>query len=339
MALWGWAMWLSASAIPDADPQPPRSTSRQNLADIKAILAQPDNQLDLIRVKLKIDQMIDPSVDIEKTVKQIDGMATKVKQMLPPNATAQTKMLALRQFLYLPGQWNNNNPFHYDFDDKLGQSLQGALLSHYLATQKGQCVSMPLLYIALAERLGMDVALAEAPNHLFVMLKDESGAWLNLETTADGAPTSLASYQRQTPMTQTALSQGAYMRPLRKREAVAALAELLVRAYMDDGQPEDAISLANLALPYHPTDIALYLYASKAFQAMVQRDFVSAYPTSADIPFNQKARFDGLAGRAFALQQKAIALGYQPPGSAVQGAYMEKVNQAKTNFVKKDHNQ
>ena len=79
------------------------------------------------------------------------------------------------------------------------------------------------------------------------------------------------------------------MRPLTKREAVAAMAELLVGTYMADGQPEEAISLANLALPYYPTDIALYLYASKAFQTMVQRDFVTVYPTSDDIPVNQKA--------------------------------------------------
>ena len=339
MALLGCAVWFSANAAPDTVPPPPRSNPRQNLADIKAILAQPDNQLDLIRAKLKIDQMIDPTIDIEKTITQINSMATKIKQMLPPKATVQTKMLTLRQFLYLPGPWNNNNPFHYDFDDKQGTSVQGAMLAHYLATRKGQCVSMPLLYIALAERLDMAVALATAPNHMFVMLKDESGAWLNLETTADGAPTSLATYQRQTPMTQTALSQGAYMRPLTKREAVAAMAELLVHTYIGGGQPEEAISLAHLALQYYPTDIALYLYAGKAFHTMVQRDFVAVYPTSDDIPVNQKARFNGLAGRAMALQQKAIALGYQPAAAAGQGAYVDKVNQAKANFVKKDRNQ
>ncbi|MHA6897314.1 transglutaminase family protein [Ralstonia pseudosolanacearum] len=179
-----------------------------NIRRIQAILETSDEKIDLVRAKLAIDKMIDPSIDIEATVAKIDAIAAQNGQALPANASAWDKMQALRQFFYRAGPWNDNRPWHYDFDHPRGDNMADMLLPNYLETRKGQCVSMPLLFMFVAQKLGMEVALALAPNHTFVMLKNDNGAWLNLETTADGAPTRLETYQRQIPMSKRALDNG-----------------------------------------------------------------------------------------------------------------------------------
>ncbi|MCD9227962.1 hypothetical protein LPV64_03725, partial [Ralstonia pseudosolanacearum] len=303
-----------------------------NLHAIRAILETPEGKIDLVRAKLAIDKMVDPSVDIEATVAKIDAIAAQNKRALPANASAWTKMLTLRQFFYFAGPWNDNHPWHYNFDHPRGDDMADMLLSNYLETRKGQCISMPLLFMFVAQRLGMEVALALAPNHTFVMLKNDGGAWLNLETTADGAPTRLETYQRQRPMSKRALDNGSYMRPLSKRETVASMSNELIQFYLDEEKLEQAAALAELTLPYAPSDISIWIYKSNAYKRIIRRDFMSHYRTSKDIPADQFPRFNELAGRSVAAEQRAFELGFLPPSEGEDSDYMNTVNKAKATF-------
>ena len=48
-------------------------------------------------------------------------------------------------------------------------------MSHYLATRKGNCVSMPVLFVILGQKLGLPITLAIAPNHVFAKYKRDNG--------------------------------------------------------------------------------------------------------------------------------------------------------------------
>ena len=56
-----------------------------------------------------------------------------------------------------------NRPFTYDLKDPLGQQVRSKMLSTYVRTRKGNCVSMPVLFLIVADRLGLKVRLAAAP--------------------------------------------------------------------------------------------------------------------------------------------------------------------------------
>ncbi|WP_179301184.1 MULTISPECIES: hypothetical protein [unclassified Mesorhizobium] len=64
-------------------------------------------------------------------------------------STSMEKMKALRTFLYEGGWWNNSRPFEYDLSDSYGQKPGSQSLVNYLATRKGNCVSMPALFVTL----------------------------------------------------------------------------------------------------------------------------------------------------------------------------------------------
>ncbi len=319
---------MSSAQAREAAP----TADEANLHVIRAILETPNEKIDLVRAKLAIDKMIDPSIDIEATVAKIDAIVAQNKQALPANPSAWDKMQALRQFFYRAGPWNDNRPWHYDFDHPRGDNMADMLLPNYLETRKGQCVSMPLLFMFVAQKLGMEVALALAPNHTFVMLKNDNGAWLNLETTADGAPTRLETYQRQIPMSKRALDNGSYMRPLSKRETVASMSNELIQFYLNEGRLEQAAALAELTLPYAPSDISIWIYKSNAYKQIIRRDFMSHYRTSKDIPADQFPRFNELAGRSVSAEQRAFELGFLPPSEGEDSVYAKTVNKAKATF-------
>lgn len=195
---------------------------------VRGLLDAPASQ-DFARAKLAIDKFVDPSVDVEAALAEIDGMVAIVEKMLatlPPGAasTSAEKFRAIQAFLYQGGHWNDEKPFQYDRSDPYGQNIALALLPNYLASRNGNCVSMPMLVLILGERLGLDVTLSTAPLHVFVKFTDDaSGQTWNFEATSGGFARD--SHMRQEmPMSDQAIANGVYMKALSRREALAVMA-------------------------------------------------------------------------------------------------------------------
>ncbi|MEI9806640.1 MAG: hypothetical protein WDO16_01465 [Bacteroidota bacterium] len=75
-------------------------------------------------------------------------------------------------------------PFGYDFEDFQGQKNYDKMFTtKMMVTGKGQCHSMPLMYLMIAEQLGAKAWLSLAPQHSFVRFSDKNGSLLNFETT------------------------------------------------------------------------------------------------------------------------------------------------------------
>jgi hypothetical protein len=75
-------------------------------------------------------------------------------------------------------------PKTYDFEDFLGrQDLRKMFVSKLIKTGSGNCHSLPLLFLILAEEIGAEAYLAFGPNHSYIKFKDKIGNWQNIELT------------------------------------------------------------------------------------------------------------------------------------------------------------
>jgi hypothetical protein len=144
------ALLLScAAAFAQNAPLPKPVAFTAHFQSIKAELEKPDEVLDLGEFILSLQRMIDPSIDVPGSLKRLDGMAGELKAMFPVMANSRVKVEVLKKYLYVAGPWNDNRPFQYDLDDPLGQNIRNKLLSSYLDSHKGNCVSMPSLFVVL----------------------------------------------------------------------------------------------------------------------------------------------------------------------------------------------
>ena len=189
-----------------------RAIKDNNYLAIQRLLEQSDDKIDIARTKLEVDRMIDPSVDVEAILAQLDKMAKGVQAQLPPGASDRTKLEILRELVYKPNSWNNHRPFEYDLQDPLGKIPRNRLLTTYLTTKKGNCISMPLLFMILGQKIGLDMTTARAPNHVFVKWRDKDGQYYNLETTSGAGFTRDTWMQQQTQATPEGIKSGIYMR-------------------------------------------------------------------------------------------------------------------------------
>jgi Transglutaminase-like superfamily len=310
--------------------QPVPRSAEADLATVRQLLQSPEADIDLARAKLMIDHMIDPSIDVDQVRAQLDAMASGLRSFLPAGASRRLTMDALRHHMYKASPWNGNRPFTYDLDDPFGANVRNKLLTTYLATRKGNCVSMPLLFVILGQKLGVDVTAAEAPNHVFVKYRDDEGKFINLETTSGAGFTRDEWMRQQFPMTDEAIASGIYMRPLTRKETVTIMVGTLLEFYDRQGMQDQRIALAKVAVEHSPKDVSLILHERQAYLAKWKQDFTSKYPTPNDIPMEKRPLFMEYEGRMNALYQQAYALGWRPRDQASEDSYRQRVNRAKS---------
>ncbi|WP_234709889.1 hypothetical protein [Xanthomonas citri] len=103
----GLCLALVAASAWASTPAPQETT-------LRLLLQQPEGSIDLARAKITIDRMIDPSIDTEATLREVDQWAAKARARFPAGASNKVKMDLLISTLYEPGPWNDHRPFGYD---------------------------------------------------------------------------------------------------------------------------------------------------------------------------------------------------------------------------------
>ncbi|WP_143569825.1 hypothetical protein [Tenacibaculum agarivorans] len=146
-----------------------------------------------------------------------------------------TKNLILFQFfadtLEIKSKGLKHLPLKYDFDDYIGKKDWGKMfVSKLLATGKGQCHSLPLLYLMLADEIGAKASLSLSPNHSYIKFQDEKKKWYNVELT-NGMFTTDTYILQSGYITSEALQNGIYMQELTKKQLLSQTLNDLALGY------------------------------------------------------------------------------------------------------------
>jgi regulator of sirC expression with transglutaminase-like and TPR domain len=302
-----------AFARSDGPPRPRGKPPADTAAAVAAVLDRPDRGLDYFEAKLAFDAVVDPSLDADAARAEVARLTGEARRLAGPAADDAGRVAALRTILYQAGPWNGHRPFAYDPGDPEGLRIANKLLPNYLSRRLGQCVSMPILFLILAERLGLDVALAHAPSHIFVRHRLPDGRTANLETTSGGHPAREDWIRASFPMSDRAIASGLYLRSLGRREAVVAMAGTILEHLADRGLLEESEATAALLLRHSPRDLHAMLSLATAQARMLERDFHAQYASPFLIPAPLRPRHALLAHSNRILFAAAEALGWEEP--------------------------
>lgn len=302
------------------------SEAPSELARLMAWLRIPSTEPDLLTVKIAIDHVIDASSDASATRATIAKMAFEFRRSVPADWPIRAQVNALLSYIYEPGPWNEFTPFGCDFaNPEPGRSLPNQLLSNYLADRAGNCVSMPVLFAALGQQLGLDMTLALAPAHVLVKVKDETGDWFNIEATGGGYKAD-SSYQRDTHISERALATGIYLQPLSKRESAAVLLASLMEFYRE--RPDLVEFVADTALRLHPKFVEAMLHMGSANYRQRQYRFGRNDATNR---FSEEERAEFLRLSLANIQwfQRAEDLGWIEPTAEQRNQYLQSLQREK----------
>lgn len=295
---------------------------------LKAILGQPEEAIDFAKANLAINKLVDPNIDVNVNLKKIEAIVTTIQALLPVGASSKDKMLAVRKYLYEAGAWNGHQVYRYDFDDPKDTKIGNKLLPTYLATKKGNCISMPLLFIALGQQLGINVTASTAPLHVLVKYTDsDTGQSYNLEATSGANPSRDVWYQQTMHITDRTLANRIYLQKLTKRETVAVMAMVLAENYLAKQQYEKAMMIADVVLKYYPNAVEAMVMKGTLFYHLLAKHYLSKYPAPYLIPMGERPYFEFLDINNRYWFDKAEALGWHEPSKEDEQNYLDTVRQ------------
>jgi regulator of sirC expression with transglutaminase-like and TPR domain len=294
-------------------------------ASLRALFTMDERELDYATAKIVVDRLIDPGTDDAEVRRQLDHWERAIRANIPAHATPGQRFAALVDTLYQSGPWNDGRPFTYDLDDPLGKVPANKRLATYLATRKGNCISMPILVLILGQRLGLPLALATAPRHVFLKVHDTGEqTWRNFEATAGGFKLD-SSYVRETHITPRAIENAIHLRPLSPREGLGVIAGTLMEHHAARGDGDALIEVADLALAANPRDTSAMLWKANAYYLQIQSRYVRKYPDANDIPLALRDDYFRRSRENFAWFEKAEQLGWTQQTPEQEAEYLRSI--------------
>ena len=137
------------------------------------------HEVDLSRCLL-IEQFNENVEDIRQYEAGLDLMALQIKARLPQSATHEDQIREISHFIFQEMQFRFPPHSLYAKDIDLYTFLPSVM-----DNREGVCLGVSILYLSLAQRLGLPLEIITPPGHIYVRYRDGLKI-INIETTARG---------------------------------------------------------------------------------------------------------------------------------------------------------
>ena len=135
--------------------------------DYFASLVQQDNDIPLFEAALTIAQDDEPRLDLTACLVELDKFAVRLKRQLPAGAAQIPKLRVLNNFFYQDLGFAGNVNDYYDPDN--------SYLHKVMSTRRGIPISLAVIYMELAQQVGLDIKGISFPGHFLMKLTVQSG--------------------------------------------------------------------------------------------------------------------------------------------------------------------
>jgi regulator of sirC expression with transglutaminase-like and TPR domain len=212
-----------------------------------------DDEIDIATGALLASAELEPSLDVEKYLRLLDSMAIELGKEL--EGVISPELVAYRFREYIFSRWKFSPP------PKELPAIEPRYmrLDKVLETKVGNCSGMSLLYLSLAERLGVPLSMVSIPPysniekaHAFVRYIGKSRA-LNIETMSYGlvVPDSFYTvrFRNAIPMRPES-----FQTPLSKKQVIATVLDCF-GTYFSEKDDKIAMALLKKSLSLWPEEV------------------------------------------------------------------------------------
>ncbi len=128
-----------------------------------ASLVQSDEQFPLLEAAASLAQDEYPELDIQEVLDLVDQLSSRLKQRLPADAGALQKLRLLNKFFFDELGFSGNLNNYYDPDN--------SYLHVMLRTRRGIPISLAVLWLELAQSIGLRAQGVGFPGHFLVKVR------------------------------------------------------------------------------------------------------------------------------------------------------------------------
>lgn len=214
-----------------------------NVTSLEEVLRLPEDQVDLATATLISSEYWSDFVQGRQYLDRLDTMAMVIRtrlrqQRLPMDHRA---IPAINQYLF---EELGFKPISHANDPN------DLFLHSVMDRRQGYCLSLSVLYLSLAERLGLDVYGVVVPGHFFVRY-EKGRIRFNIETTSGGANPTDEHYLKKFHVPPGAWD-SVYMKNLTKRQTLGCFFNNLGNVYSEIGDIKTARVALERAVAINP---------------------------------------------------------------------------------------
>ncbi|MCG3204842.1 MAG: hypothetical protein KCHDKBKB_01559 [Elusimicrobia bacterium] len=270
----GSAMWIGRGQFSNAVSR--RKTSPyisaissvvppKNPASVYELLNMPEDQVDIGIISLTLAKEIYPDTDVASYSARIDVLADQVRRLAKGTKNPDQRVRCLNTVLLL------HEKFQGTRDLSVARKSEYYFLNNVLDTKRGNCFTMPVLYIAVAQRLGWPVYPVSVPDHSFVRYVDPNLKEQNIETTSNGGYVPDEGYAKDFMVSERGRKSGAYLQTLSYRKSLGDLVAVNGIWFGQRGQLSKAITYLEIATKLNPKLAGAWMNLANANRMMAKR--------------------------------------------------------------------
>ena len=132
-----------------------------------SLLVSSDEHFPLLEAAIAIAQDEYPELDVEQVLGEVDQLLARLKRRLPADSTPLAKLRLLNQFFYHDLGFSGNVNNFYDPDNSYPHVV--------LRTRRGIPISLAVLWLELAQGLGLNTRGVAFPGHFMVKVNLPKG--------------------------------------------------------------------------------------------------------------------------------------------------------------------
>ncbi len=245
----------------------------------------PEEEINIGVASLILAKEFYPNMNINFFLYSFDYITQRFNEAFGQYENPDERVRALNTYFYKPGYWNDGITFSYDDEDLHVTKLSNRFINGYIASKKGSCVTMPLLYVIIGERLGWPIYPVRSVKHFFVRyipVEISLNFEQNIETTNGGSFISNDQYKLDVEIPNKAIENGVYLRTLSKKEYLASLLLINANQHLEDNNIARAKKYLRIAIQYDST-------FSSAYWNYALIHFVEARKLEDELYFEQQA--------------------------------------------------
>lgn len=211
----------------------------------------PEAKIDTGIAALTFAKEVYPEVNVGAYSQQIDGLASEASQFVDRYGKydPDSVIRAINSWYY------RVHLVQYDKTPGAREKQENFFINGILDSKRGQCVTLPMLYMVIAQRLGYPVYAVMAPEHTFLRFTDPTLKEQNIDLSSGAGYSSDAEYAYKLNISAQGIKSGAYLRTLTKRQYLGVLLQQNAIVFSRRGKIDRAILYFEKAHEIDPKNV------------------------------------------------------------------------------------
>jgi len=210
--------------------------------DYFASLVAEDASLPLLEAAIAIAQHDHPRLDVQSTLAEIDALAARLQKRIARDAAAMQRLRLLNRFFFQELGFSGNVNDYYD--------PRNSYVHCVLETRRGIPITLALLYVELANQVGLNACGISFPGHFLAKVHMPQGEividpFTGQSMSRDALDALLVPYRRRNGRgAGQDATLGSFLQPAAPREVVARMLRNLKEVFRSGQDPARLLGIA-----------------------------------------------------------------------------------------------